>query len=42
MKHFALLFSAGNKHTVYIRSSKILEIPALFLLRFLGAGILIN
>jgi len=42
MKHFALLFSASalvtSTRSIYGRP-KFLEIPVLFLLRFLGAGI---
>jgi len=41
-KHFALLFSAGNSYTVYIRPSAIPGNSRIFLQRFLGAGILIK
>ena len=37
MKHFALLFSAGNKHTVYIRPSKIPGNPRAFFAALFGS-----
>jgi len=37
MKHFALLFSAGNKHTVYIRPSKIPGNPRTFFAALFGS-----